>query len=512
MTALEACEFSSAVMSDPRRTFVSRTGALLLLDRGWCVVSLEISPLAMRRGRIRESLPTEHPILLDQVEELVGRLPAAADLGLDELVGSLGVLGRIQNKLDALLTEIAAEADNRKASQVFCAGTTGTMVAAALNTNGPVGSGMVSTGHALAEMPEVAEAFTAGRIGTRQVLALQHAASRIEDFGVHEKNLVQVAERVDPKELRRLLDVLITQSIPEHADLELDRQHSKRGVSLNERQDGMWKLDGLLDAIAGNKLNDLLQPLMAKDSADDPRGPKQRRADALDDVVSLARASRSPLGVSGLSVLVDIDTLPDAAKAALEDGRLLGPDGFDLLSCTVAMSVIFGLNRPKGFEPLHLARTSRRASKAQWDALKARDKGCVRCGKPPRYTEAHHIIHWKDGGLTDITNLVLPLPPRPAPRLLQRDHGRRRHPDPDPRPRTTRQTCGLNTRSRTVDLWQGLKREIAPGHLCATTSPVRSAGAHRRSSEFRPPSPRRHQLVRHPARVAAVPLHRAPSA
>ncbi|MEI2641593.1 MAG: DUF222 domain-containing protein [Candidatus Nanopelagicales bacterium] len=159
------------------------------------------------------------------------------------------------------------------------------------------------------------EAFTAGRIGTRQVLALQHAASRIEDFGVHEKHLVQVAERVDPKELRRLLDVLITQSIPEHADLELDKQHSKRGVSLNERQDGMWKLDGLLDAIAGNKLNDLLQPLMAKEGADDPRGPKQRRADALDDVVSLARASRSPLGVSGLSVLVDIDTLPGRCQS-----------------------------------------------------------------------------------------------------------------------------------------------------------------------------------------------------
>jgi len=361
----------------------------------------------MRRARIRDSLPTEHPKLLDEMGELTAELPDPSELSLEELAGSLGVAGRLVNQLEAWLTAVAAEADTRKASQVLCAGTTGTMVAAALNTNGPVGSGMVSTGHALQDMPHVGQAFTAGRIGTRQVLALQHAASRIENFGVHEKHLVQVAERVDPKELRRLLDVLITQSIPEHADLELDKQHSKRGVSLNERQDGMWKLDGLLDAIAGNKLNDLLQPLMAKEGADDPRGPKQRRADALDDVVSLARASRSPLGVSGLSVLVDIDTLPDDAKAALEDGRLLGPDGFDLLSCTVAMSVIFGLKRPKGFEPLHLTRTSRRASKAQWDALKARDKGCVRCGKPPRYTQAHHIIHWKDGGLTDITNLVL---------------------------------------------------------------------------------------------------------
>ncbi|MEI2641043.1 MAG: HNH endonuclease signature motif containing protein [Candidatus Nanopelagicales bacterium] len=124
-------------------------------------------------------------------------------------------------------------------------------------------------------------------------------------------------------------------------------------------------------------------------------------------MISLARANRSPLGVSGLTVLVDIDGLPDGFQAALEDGNVLGPDTFDLLSCSVAMSVIFGVNRPKGFEPLQLARSARRASKDQWTALKARDKGCVCCGKPPRYTEAHHIIHWKDGGLTDLRNLVL---------------------------------------------------------------------------------------------------------
>ncbi|MEI2643595.1 MAG: DUF222 domain-containing protein [Candidatus Nanopelagicales bacterium] len=410
-------------------------------------MSLEISPLAMRRARIRDSLPTEHPKLAGP-DGGVGRaeLPDPSELSLEELAGSLGVAGRLVNQLEAWLTAVAAEADTRKASQVLCAGTTGTMVAAALNTNGPVGSGMVSTGHALAGLPHVAQAFTAGRIGTRQVLALQHAASRIENFGVHEKHLVQVAERVDPKELRRLLDVLITQSIPEHADLELDRQHSKRGVSLNERQDGMWKLDGLLDAIAGNKLNDLLQPLMAKDGADDPRGPKQRRADALDDVVSLARASRSPLGVSGLSVLVDIDTLPDGAKAALEDGRLLGPDGFDLLSCTVAMSVIFGLKRPKGFEPLQLARTAPAGLQSPMGRPESPGPRLrvLRETTPLHPSPPHHPLerrrphrHHKPGPA------VCPMPPRPTPRLLQRHHGRRRHPDPDPRPRTTRQTCGI---------------------------------------------------------------------
>ena len=370
-------------------------------------MSLEISHNAHRRARIRESLPTEHPKLLDQVAGLVNHLPDPAELSLEELAGSLGVAGRLVNQLEAWLTTVAAEADTRKASQVLCAGTTGTMVAAALNTTPAAGSGMVATGRALRDLPAVAEAYRAGAIGIRQVLALQHAAPRIQDFAQNEQSLVEIASQVDPKELRRLLDVLITQSIPEGADIDHLKQRDKRGLSLNERQDGMWKIEGLLDAITGNKLQDLLQPLMAKDGKDDSRSPKQRRADALDDLVSLARANRSPLGVSGLTVLVDIDGLPDEARAVLEDGSVLGPDTFDLLSCSVAMSVIFGVNRPKGFEPLQLARTARRASKDQWTALKARDKGCVRCGKPPRFTEAHHIIHWKDGGLTDLRNLVL---------------------------------------------------------------------------------------------------------
>ena len=88
----------------------------------------------MRRARIRDSLPTEHPKLLDEMGELTAELPDPSELSLEELAGSLGVAGRLVNQLEAWLTAVAAEADTRKASQVLCAGTTGTMVAAALNT------------------------------------------------------------------------------------------------------------------------------------------------------------------------------------------------------------------------------------------------------------------------------------------------------------------------------------------------------------------------------------------
>ncbi|GAA4817526.1 HNH endonuclease signature motif containing protein [Tomitella cavernea] len=59
--------------------------------------------------------------------------------------------------------------------------------------------------------------------------------------------------------------------------------------------------------------------------------------------------------------------------------------------------------------PLDLGRTVRLASRAQRRALAARDRGCAfpGCTRPIAWTDAHHIIHWADGGPTDLDNLVL---------------------------------------------------------------------------------------------------------
>lgn len=368
---------------------------------------MEISPGASRRGRIRDSLPTEHPQVLDEAAEVLGRLPEPTDLSVNELAGSLAHIAALRNQLDSYLASVAAEADARGVAKLLSAGTTGTMVAAATNSNPAAGSGIVASGRALRLLPEVAAAFREGRIGTWHVTALQDAAPRIDHFDALEAVLVDVASRVEPKELRRLLDVLITQSIPEGADIDHLKQHAKRGLKLGERSDGMWKISGLLDGIDGQALYDTLQPLMAKDGASDDRSAPQRRADALRDLVAMARANSRPLGVSGLTVLIDIENLPDGLKATLEDGTPLGPSTFDWQACCVALAAVFGVNTSEGFRPLYLGRSKRRASYDQWLALVARDRGCIRCGKSPRHTEAHHIISWRDGGLTDISNLCL---------------------------------------------------------------------------------------------------------
>jgi hypothetical protein len=60
-------------------------------------------------------------------------------------------------------------------------------------------------------------------------------------------------------------------------------------------------------------------------------------------------------------------------------------------------------------QPLDVGRTTRVVSPAQRTALAVRDGGCVfpDCDRPLARGEAHHLVHWLDGGPTDLDNLAL---------------------------------------------------------------------------------------------------------
>ena len=60
-------------------------------------------------------------------------------------------------------------------------------------------------------------------------------------------------------------------------------------------------------------------------------------------------------------------------------------------------------------EPLYVGRAARLVTAAQWKALLLRDRHCVvkGCHRRPRQCEAHHVLHWLNGGWTDLDNLVL---------------------------------------------------------------------------------------------------------
>ena len=57
--------------------------------------------------------------------------------------------------------------------------------------------------------------------------------------------------------------------------------------------------------------------------------------------------------------------------------------------------------------PLWLGRSTRLASRDQWIALIARDRGCDDCAAPVNRCEAHHPHRWEHHGPTNIDNLQL---------------------------------------------------------------------------------------------------------
>jgi hypothetical protein len=58
---------------------------------------------------------------------------------------------------------------------------------------------------------------------------------------------------------------------------------------------------------------------------------------------------------------------------------------------------------------LDVGREQRTVTAGQWAALVVRDRGCAfpGCTRPAEWCIAHHIVHWADGGPTDLDNLVL---------------------------------------------------------------------------------------------------------
>ncbi|MEQ8717981.1 MAG: HNH endonuclease signature motif containing protein, partial [Acidimicrobiales bacterium] len=58
---------------------------------------------------------------------------------------------------------------------------------------------------------------------------------------------------------------------------------------------------------------------------------------------------------------------------------------------------------------LDLGQRTRTPPPAMWDALVARDRCCTEpdCTTPAEWCDAHHIVHWANGGPTSLANLTL---------------------------------------------------------------------------------------------------------
>ncbi|WP_240917565.1 HNH endonuclease signature motif containing protein [Phycicoccus sp. HDW14] len=149
----------------------------------------------------------------------------------------------------------------------------------------------------------------------------------------------------------------------------------------------------------------------------DLRPAGQRRVEALTEVCrrgSIVAAEGSG-AVAGSAVVLHV-TVPVTDLASqrgagevlgtVAGGTLLPPAFVRRLACdaTLVTHLLGGHG-----EPLALSRAQRLFSRGQRRHLGLRDRGCTfpGCTAPASWCEAHHVIHWADGGATDVTNAAL---------------------------------------------------------------------------------------------------------
>lgn len=166
------------------------------------------------------------------------------------------------------------------------------------------------------------------------------------------------------------------------------------------------------------------RPRVGEEGQRDERPAGQRRVEALIEVVAAwaADVAGRTHGPGGSSVMLHV-TMPLQELTAgmgsgevvggLAAGTLLAPGLVRRLACQAGVVPHVLGSRS---EPLDVGRAERLFTSAQRHALGLRDRHCTYpgCEVPAHWCRAHHVIHWLDGGRTDLANAAL---------LCERHHG-----------------------------------------------------------------------------------------
>jgi hypothetical protein len=193
-----------------------------------------------------------------------------------------------------------------------------------------------------------------------------------------------------------------------------ERRHAARCLSVFPGDDGAYLVRGRLDPEVGALL------MRAIEAASDAlyRGsvpettPEQRRADAL--ALLAERALAAGFGEGGcraerhLVVLhVDQTTLEEGSepeRSELEDGTRVSAETSRRLACDAG---VVRVEAAADGAATRVGPRTRTVPPRMRQALELRDRGCRFPGCGSRFTDAHHIRHWADGGPTQLDNLVL---------------------------------------------------------------------------------------------------------
>ena len=267
----------------------------------------------------------------------------------------------------------------------------------------------VRVAHALEDLPLSSAEMKTGKISYAKVRAMTRVATPDT-----EATLLEYARTGSAAKLEQI--VRGWKHLSRDGELTAEEaRHQSRAFSVVIDGDGMYVMRGRLEPEVGAVLMRAIEAasdaLYRTEHPDARPRSRQRRADAAGLIAERAlaagfggesgtRAERFQVAVHTEMATLEKDGEPgrsevDGVRVSAESSRRMACDAA-IVPMTHRDGEVMGVGRRTRTIPPHIRR-----------ALEERDRGCRYPGCGSRFTEAHHVKHWADGGETSLANTVL---------------------------------------------------------------------------------------------------------
>lgn len=273
--------------------------------------------------------------------------------------------------------------------------------------------------HSLEQLPLISNAFGTGEMSIDKTVQLARFATPAT-----EKDLLPWAKRVTVRTIRRKADLARRPSAEEErtAETEVDLQRSLTWWLCHD--DKLMWIEALLPAAEGMKAVTVIDRLASRAPRDpdiagdiagyagdtetrvDERTLDHRRADAFVELCSQGLDADFDADRATVVVHAELDALRnDGAGAEIDDGPVVSGGVLRQLACDARVELVVS-DGPGGV--VGIGRASRTPPAWLYRQVLRRDGGCTfpGCGTR-RYIAAHHVVHWENGGPTELDNLTI---------------------------------------------------------------------------------------------------------
>jgi uncharacterized protein DUF222/HNH endonuclease len=259
----------------------------------------------------------------------------------------------------------------------------------------------IAAAHALESLPLVSDALATGELHMDKAVELTRFATPET-----ESRLLIWAGGVSCGAIRRKADVVTRRTRDDLVDVERSRSLTWWTFDEGRRFGLQGELPSAQGAAVAKALDRLARDLPVMPDEEGPAGTEARRADALVALCSTGGRPEDEPDRATVIVHARIEG-PDRelGECEIEDGPAIDADAARRLACNARRQTV--VEDESGL-PVRLGRMTREPPAWMVRHLKYRDGECrfPGCGSK-RFTQAHHIVWWDQGGGTDLENLVL---------------------------------------------------------------------------------------------------------